>query len=98
VLYGIGKIDAPEYFDLIKDPTNETSTLIGKEMPAIIIAAGKGYMTVSAPELAKIIKDAANDSASGGTTPANSAGAKKNTKPTTSTGTGAGAGAGIPTP
>jgi hypothetical protein len=91
LLYGIGKIDASQYFDLIKDPTNQTGTLIGKEMPAIIIAAGKGYMTVSAPELTKIIKDAANDSASGGTTPANSAGTKKTTKPTTSTGTGAGA-------
>lgn len=88
LLYGMGGINGKQYLDLIGDPQNETGKQIAKEMPAIIIAAGKGYMTVSAPELSKIIKDAAIGSASGGTTPANSAGPKKNTKPTTSTGTG----------
>jgi hypothetical protein len=94
LLYGMGRIDTKQYFDLISDPQNETGSLIAKEMPAIIIAAGKGYMTLSAPELTKIIRDAANDSASGGTTPANGAGPKKSTKPATSAGTGTG----TPTP
>jgi hypothetical protein len=92
LLYGMGKITSDQYFGLISDPQDETGKLIVKEMPAIIIAAGKGYMTVSAPELTKIVKDtakdAAKDSGSGGTTSTKSADTKKNAKSGTSTGTG----------
>jgi hypothetical protein len=75
----VGKLSDVQYVELTKLAEKDAVALIKLEMPAIVIAAGKGYATATAPQLGQAVQDAVKATAPSTTSPAAGAAPKSST-------------------